>query len=106
MQLKILSYMCKWVKPKESNTKIADAVVYGRKRKHILQAIEEFDPRPPESIGTANMRLTEFLESMQGKCLGVSSLFDVGSSSASASEMHSQRKSSCFLFLLLKRALK
>ena len=121
--LPITSYTCKWVQPrkrKESNTKIADAVfekhVYGRQRKHMLQPIEDFDPRPPEAIGTANIRLTEFLDSMQGKSLGVSSLFDaklrvwkVGSSSASTSDLQPRLPSKeelVFLVSAFKESLK
>ena len=35
--------------------------VYGRERKHSMKPLEEFDPRPPESIGTATVQLQEFL---------------------------------------------
>ena len=81
--LPVTSYRCQWVQPKkrkESSTKMADASfrkhVYGRERKHSLQLIEDFDPRPPECIGTEKARLDDFLSKMQGLCLGVSSLLD------------------------------
>ena len=81
--LPITSYKCQWVQPKkrkESNTKMADANfekhVYGRERKHFMHSIEDFDPRPPENIGTVAERLAGFLARMQGKGLGVSLLLD------------------------------
>ena len=98
--LPVTSYQCQWVQPrkrKESCTKMADASfrkhVYGRERKHSLQPIEDFDPRPSESIGTETSRLNEFMSKMQGLSLGVSSLLDTklqvwkeGCSSSSLSE--------------------
>ena len=65
--LPITLYKCQWVQPKkrkESNTKMADANfekhVYGRERKHSMHSIEDFDPRPPENIGTVAERLAVF----------------------------------------------
>ena len=67
-------------KRKESNTKMADASfkkhVYGREHKRAMQPIEDFDPRPPESRGTEKERLAQFLVTMQGQGLGISSLLD------------------------------
>ena len=67
--------------------------VYGREHKRSLQSIKDFDPRPPESIGTVVERLTGFLAKMQGKGLGVSLLLDPkmrvwkeGSTSSAVSE--------------------
>ena len=48
--------------------------VYGRERKRSMEPIEDFDPRPPESIGTVIGRLTDLLAKVQGKGFGVSSL--------------------------------
>ena len=82
-ELPVTSYKCQWIQPrkrKESKTKMADAKfekhVYGRERKHSMKPLEEFDPRPPESVGTALENLKKFLPEMQGRGLGVSSLFD------------------------------
>ena len=65
-EVPVTSLKCQWVQPrkrKESNTKMAYAkfekYVYGRERKHSLQPIEDFDPRPPEYIGKTKDRLTE-----------------------------------------------
>ena len=81
--LPVTSYRCQWVQPrkrKESSTKMADASfrkhVYGREHEHSLQPIEDFDPRPPDSIGTEKDRLDDFMSKMQGQGLGVSSLLD------------------------------
>ena len=81
--LPVTSYRCQWVQPrkrKQSSTKMSDASfkkhVYGRERKHSLQPIEDFDPRPPESIGTEKARLDDFLSKTQGLGLSISSLLD------------------------------
>lgn len=81
--LPITSYACQWIQPrkrKESNKQMAGAKfekhVYGRQCKHTIKSIEDFDPRPPECIGTAQASLGEFLTKMRGKGLGVSALMD------------------------------
>ena len=50
--------------------------MHGRERKHSLQPIADFDPRPLESIGAEKSRLNKFFSKMQGLGLGVSSLLD------------------------------
>lgn len=45
-------------------------------RKHTLNPIEDFDPRPPEFRGTLSLRLSDFLEKVRGKGLGISVLDD------------------------------
>ena len=82
-ELPVTSYKYQWVEPrkrKESNAKMADASfrkhIYGREHKHAMQPIEDFDPRPSESRGTEKERLAQFLVTMQGQGLGISSLLD------------------------------
>ena len=81
--LPVTSYPCQWKEPrkwKQSNLKISDAKVekhmYGKQRKISLSPLEDFDPRPSKYRGTAPSHLTDFLEKVRGKGLGVSLLFD------------------------------
>ena len=81
--LPITSYACQWKLPrkrKENNARISDLTfekhVYGRVRKHHLNSIKDFDPRPPEFRGTLSARLPDFLMKVRGKALGISVLAD------------------------------
>lgn len=81
--LPITSYACQWKLPrkrKESDARISDLTfkkhVYGRARKHNLNPIKDFDPRPPEFRGTLGSHLPDFLEKVRGKGLGISVLAD------------------------------
>ncbi len=79
----ITSYACQWKAPrkrKESDARISDLTfekhIYGRERKHHLNPIKNFDPRPPEFRGTLSARLPDFLQKVRGKALGISVLAD------------------------------
>lgn len=81
--LPITSYVFRWKAPrkrKESNARISDITfekhVYGHVRKHNLNPIKDFDPRPPEFRGTLSTRLPDFLKKVRGKALGISVLVD------------------------------
>ena len=81
--LPITSYACQWKPPrkrKESDARISDLTfekhVYGRERKHHLNPIKDFDPRPSEFRGTLSARLPDFLQKVRGKALGISVLAD------------------------------
>ena len=50
--------------------------VYNRQRKHELNPIEDFDPRPVELRGKSMEHLETFLGKVQGQGLRVSLLFD------------------------------
>ena len=50
--------------------------IYERQRKHKLEPINDFDPRPDEYKGTTSQKLQDFLEAMRGNNLGVFVLFD------------------------------
>ena len=50
--------------------------VYNRQRKHELNPIEDFDPRPVELRGKSMEHLKTFLGKVRGQGLGVSLLFD------------------------------
>lgn len=75
--LPITSYACQWKAPrkrKESDARIADLKfekhVYGRVRKHQLDPIDDFDPRPPQFRGKLHSRLPDIFEKVTGKGLG------------------------------------
>ena len=77
--LPITSYACQWKAPrkrKESDARIADLKfekhVYGRVRKHQLDPIDDFDPRPPQFRGKLHSRLPDLFEKVTGKGLGIS----------------------------------
>jgi len=79
----ITSLECQWSKPrhrKDSKVEVSNVAfkkhIYGRQRKHELEPINDFDPRPDEYKGTASQKLQDFLEAMRGNDLGVSVLFD------------------------------
>ena len=81
--LLVTSFSCQWKAPrkrKESTLKFADANfekhVYGRERRYHWKSIKDLDPRPVEHRGTAPQLMQDFLESVKGKGLGVSVLFD------------------------------
>ena len=89
--LPITSYACQWKAPrkrKKSDARIADLKiekhVYGRVRKHQLDPIDDFDPRPPEFRQKLQSRLHDFLEKVKGKGLGISVLSDPLSGTTSA----------------------
>lgn len=48
----------------------------GKRKKHTLCILSDFDPRPPEQKGTAPHLLKDFLTKVKGKGLGVSLHFD------------------------------
>ena len=79
----ITSLECQWSKPrccKDSKVEVSNVSfkehVYDRQRKHELEPINDFDPRPHEYKGTVSQKLQCFLEAMKGKDLGVSVMFD------------------------------
>ena len=81
--LPITSFACAWKPPrkrKETNARISDLKiekhVYGRVRKHNLNSIGDFDPRPIEFQGTLRSCLPTYLERVKGKALGISILSD------------------------------
>ena len=81
--LPVTSYTCQWKAPrkrKESSAKVSDVNfekhVYGRVRKHVMNPIHDFDPRPPETRGTLSARLPDFLKKVKGKALGISIIAD------------------------------
>ena len=67
-------------KRKDSTLEVSQATfeehVYGKPKKRHLKPLEEFDPRPDHLRGTANERLPELLEAVQGKGLGISLSLD------------------------------
>ena len=68
-------------KRQKSDAKIADLkiekYVYGHVRKHQLDPIDDFNPRPPEFRGKLQSHLHDFLEKVKGKGLGISVLSDL-----------------------------
>jgi len=79
----VTSLECQWNKRRRRKNNKAEVSnvafkkhVYGRQRKHQLEPINDFDPRPEEYKNTASQKLQGFLEAMKGKDLGVSVLFD------------------------------
>lgn len=59
---------------------IADAKfekhMYGRKRKHSLRPLSDFDPRPEELRGNSKDQLKSYMDKVRGQGIGVSLLLD------------------------------
>lgn len=79
----VTSLLCQWNAPrkhKESNMQISNTKfekhVYGRKRKHAVKPLADFDPRPEELRGNSKEQLMAYLDKVQGQGIGVSLLFD------------------------------
>jgi hypothetical protein len=79
----VTSLLCQWNAPrkrKESNMQICNTNfqkhVYGRKRKHAVKPLTDFDPRPEELRGNSKEQLTAYLDKVWGQGIGVSLLFD------------------------------
>ena len=50
--------------------------VYGKKQKHTLKPLSDFDPRPVELRGNSKEQLKIYLDKVRGQGIGVSLLFD------------------------------
>ena len=81
--LPVTSYLCQWKVPKsrkESTIPMSEAVFekheYSKQRKRKIKPVEDYDPRPPEFLGSASDRLPALLEEIRGEHLCVSLLFD------------------------------
>ena len=81
--LPVTSQLCKWNEPrkrKESTIPMSEAVFqkhdYLKPAKKTMKRLEDFDPRPPEYIGTATSRLPALLENLSGQQLCISLIFD------------------------------
>ena len=79
----VTSFLCQWDAPhkhKESNMQISNTKfqkhVYGRKRKHAIEPLTDFDPRPEELRGNSKEQLTTYLNKVRGQGIGLSLLFD------------------------------
>ena len=50
--------------------------VYGKKQKHTLKPLSDFDPRPVELRGNSKEQLKIYLDKVRGQGIGVSLLLD------------------------------
>ena len=82
-EVPVTSLPCKWKAPKkrkQSTMRMSEAVFekhdYNKPMKRKIKPLEDFDPRPPEFRGKANMLLPDLLEKVKGEQLCVSLLLD------------------------------
>ena len=79
----VTSLPCQWKQPKKRKAASMEVSVaefkkheYGKPKKYNIEALDNYDPRPPEMRGTVGERIPQLLTDLKGKGICVSLLLD------------------------------